>query len=171
MPFWPHQFSELLSPHIEVLSPPIPCPLLGGRVEFPEIVLVDLGKIATLPKDISYATEEPKASWSRVPISVAPRHGQSTLGSIQRSSEFQHSIQVNIMPTNAEPPGAPEWLQKPIRALPQHLEHYRKNNIDRVRRDQFTTSGVAPETAAVAKALGSCVLDAPELQKKLVVSL
>jgi hypothetical protein len=34
--------------------------------------------------------------------------------------QIQHSIQINLAPTNAEPPNPPEWLQGGLLALPQH---------------------------------------------------
>ncbi len=85
--------------------------------------------------------------------------------------KIQHSIYINVTRTAAEPPTSAEWQQSPLIALPEQLEHYRKVNIEQVRRSAFAPYGVASETAAVAKALGSCIIDAPELQNKLVAHL
>jgi hypothetical protein len=93
------------------------------------------------------------------------------LGEDAAIKKIQHSIHVNIATTNGAPPSPPEWLPGYIRALPQFLEHYRKSNVDQVRRSTFNPSGVTSERAAMAKALGSCIVDAPELQQKLVTLL
>ena len=81
---------------------------------------------------------------------------------------IQHSIAVNITPTSAGPPGHPEWLRKHIEYIPRHLKQYREKNLDQVREFAFTPSGVPSESAAVARALGSCLVDAPGLQQGLV---
>ena len=90
------------------------------------------------------------------------------LGEEVAIKKIQHSIHINIAPTNGAPPSPPEWLPRYVRALPQYLEHYREKNVDQVRRSTFNPSGVTSEEAAIAKALGSCIVDAPELQQKLV---
>ena len=53
----------------------------------------------------------------------------------------------------------------------EHLKQYRKDNLDHVRRLEFSPSGVSSETAAIATALGSCLVDAPDLQEQLVTLL
>ena len=85
--------------------------------------------------------------------------------------KIQHSIHINVTRTAAQPPTSAEWLQSSLSAIPEHLEHYRKKNVEQVRRSAFAPSGVASGTAAVAKALGCCIIDAPELQNKLVAHL
>jgi len=84
---------------------------------------------------------------------------------------IQHSIIVNITPTNTEPPTSTHRLQTAIDHLPSYLETYREKNLDYVRRLAFSPSGVPSETAAIAKALGSCIVASPELQQKLVALL
>jgi hypothetical protein len=84
---------------------------------------------------------------------------------------IQHSIHVNITPTNAEPPTSTQRLQSATGHLPSYLSKYREKNLDYVRRQAFNPSDVPSETAAIAKALGSCIVDAPELQEKLVTLL
>jgi hypothetical protein len=81
---------------------------------------------------------------------------------------IQHAIYVNITPTDAEPLSPPQWLQQNIKNLPRHLKQYREKNLDHVRRLEFSPSGVSSETAVIAKALGSCLVDAPNLQEQLV---
>ena len=84
---------------------------------------------------------------------------------------IQNSIHIHITPTNAEPPSPPEWLQENIEWLPGHLSEYREKNLVQVRQLEFIPSGLSSETAAIAKALGSCLVDAPELQQELVALL
>ena len=55
--------------------------------------------------------------------------------------------------------------------LSGHIFKYRQENFDKVRRLEFIPSGVLGETAAIAKALGSCIVDEPVLQEKLVALL
>jgi hypothetical protein len=43
-----------------------------------------------------------------------------------------------------------------------------ESNLAQVRRLEFNPTGVSPETSAVAKALGSCLVDSPDLQAALV---
>lgn len=93
------------------------------------------------------------------------------IGEDQAIKPIQHSIQVNISPRNAEPPSPPEWLERTLRALPQHLKHYSEKHLDQVRLGTFTASGMTSETAAVATALGNCIVDAPKLQQRLVALL
>jgi hypothetical protein len=49
-----------------------------------------------------------------------------------------------------------------------HLAKYRENNLAQVRRLEFNPTGVSPETGAIAKALGSCIVDSPDLRATLV---
>jgi hypothetical protein len=93
------------------------------------------------------------------------------IGEDSSIKKIQHSIRINITRTAAEPPTAAEWLPSYTSALPAHLEHYRKKNVELVRQSVFAPSGVASGTAAVASALGCCIIGAPELQKKLVAHL
>jgi hypothetical protein len=79
---------------------------------------------------------------------------------------IQHSIPINIAPTDA-----PQWLQQNIEHVTDQLKKYREKNLDHVRRLEFSPSGVSSETAAIAKALGSCLVDAPDLQEQVVALL
>src|ERR1700730_4943718 len=62
----------------------------------------------------------------------------------------------------------PEGVHRNIEYLLGHLAKYRENNLAQVRRLEFNPTGVSPETGAIAKALGSCVVDSPALQAALV---
>jgi hypothetical protein len=62
----------------------------------------------------------------------------------------------------------PECVQRNLECLRGHLTKYRESNLARVSRLEFNPKGVSPETGAIAKALGSCVVDSPALQESLV---
>ena len=85
--------------------------------------------------------------------------------------KVQNAINFHIPPTNAAPPVPPEWLQKTIERMPGHLDQYREKNLGHVRRWTIVPSGLSSETAAIAAALGRCIVGAPELQKKIVALL
>jgi hypothetical protein len=93
------------------------------------------------------------------------------IGEDSSIKKIQHSIYINITQTAAEPPTTAEWLQSYIRVLPAHLEQYREKNVEQVRRSTFAPYGGASGTAAVTKALGCCIIGAPELRKKLLAHL
>ena len=90
------------------------------------------------------------------------------IGTNPATQEIQNAINITIAPTNAEPPRSPTWLQQVVNHLPGHLANYRQANLNKVRLLEFIPSGVPGETAAIAKALGNRIVDAPELQEKLI---
>jgi hypothetical protein len=59
-------------------------------------------------------------------------------------------------------------VHRNIEYLPGHLAQYRESNLTQVRRLEFNPTGVSPDTGAVARALGSCIVDSPDLQAELV---
>jgi hypothetical protein len=82
---------------------------------------------------------------------------------------IQHAIYIDVTPAlNAAKGIPPEWVRRIIEHLPGHLTKYRESNLAQVRRLEFNPTGVSPETSAVAKALGSCLVDSPDLQAALV---
>jgi hypothetical protein len=89
-------------------------------------------------------------------------------GEVPAIHKIQHSINVHITTTNAVPPAVPQHLHETIERLPVHLDQYHKKNLDHVHHWAFVPYGVPSETAAVVKALGSCIVDAPQLWTKLV---
>jgi len=84
---------------------------------------------------------------------------------------IQNSIHIHLTPKHAEPPRRPEWLQEHIKYVPGHLKQYRDANLGHVRWSEFVPSGLSSGTWAVGEALGSCIVGAPELQKKVVALL
>jgi hypothetical protein len=82
--------------------------------------------------------------------------------------KIQNAIYINV----AAPSGAgPSNRHGSVAYLPGHLRRYRNEHLDQVRRLEFCPSGLSLEAHAIAKALGSCIIDAPELQSELVALL
>jgi hypothetical protein len=85
---------------------------------------------------------------------------------------IQHSICVNVTtPPHVDPPIPSQSQPKTIDSLRNRLLKYRNRNLDRVRSLGFHPRGLSPEAHAIANGLGSCVVDAPELQSELVTLL
>ena len=55
--------------------------------------------------------------------------------------------------------------------IPVHLEQYREKNLDYVINRTSFPPACSSETAAIAKALGRWIVDAPALREKLVALL
>jgi hypothetical protein len=68
------------------------------------------------------------------------------------------------VPANAGAPSRPEWVDN----LPGNLLLYRQTYLEQVRHLRFLPSGLSLETYAIANAIGSCIIHAPELHAKLV---
>jgi hypothetical protein len=80
------------------------------------------------------------------------------IGTSPSTQQIQNAIHINITPTNGEPLCPPTWLRSAIDNLPSHLLSYREQSSNRVRRLEFIPSGLPGETAAIAKALGNCIV-------------
>jgi hypothetical protein len=81
---------------------------------------------------------------------------------------IQHALYINVAASSSVvPPTRPDW----VKYLPCHLRNYRDKHLDQVRRLEFSPSGLSLEAHAIANALGSCIVDAPELQSELVALL
>jgi len=89
-------------------------------------------------------------------------------GEVPATHKIQHSISVHITTTNGVSSAAPQHLRETMERLPVHLDQYHKKNLDHVHHWAFAPYGVPSETAAVANALSSCIVDAPQLRMKLV---
>jgi hypothetical protein len=92
-------------------------------------------------------------------------------GEDPETHKIENSIHIHIAPTNAAPPARPEWLHKMMKRVPVHLQQYREKNLPYVYCWTWVASGLSSETAAIATALGRCIVDAPELRQKLLVLL
>ena len=87
-------------------------------------------------------------------------------------NRIQHSIYINVAaPPNAVPLIRHQGMQQTIDNLRSHLLQYRKRNLEQVRRLEFNPRGLSLETHAMANALGSCIVDEPELHAELVALL
>jgi hypothetical protein len=87
-------------------------------------------------------------------------------------NRIQHSIYINVAaPPNALPLIRPQGLQPTTDNLRSHLIQYRERNLEQVRRLEFNPRGLSLETHAIANALGSCIVDEPELHAELVALL
>jgi hypothetical protein len=93
------------------------------------------------------------------------------VGENPETHKIQNSINIHIAPTNAAPPAPPQCLQKMIERVPVHLDQYSNKNFSYVRHWTWVPPGLSSETAAIATALGRCIVDAPELRQKLVTLL
>jgi hypothetical protein len=92
-------------------------------------------------------------------------------GDIPVTYKIQNSIHVHVSPTTLSPTVRPVWLEQMIERVPVHLEQYREKNLKYVKSSTWFPSGLYSETAAIATALGRCIIDAPELRQKLVLLL
>jgi hypothetical protein len=82
---------------------------------------------------------------------------------------IQNAIYIDVTPALYAAKGIPqECVYGNIKYLRGHLAKYRENNLAQVRRLEFNPIGVSPETGAIAKALGSCIVDSPDLRAALV---
>jgi hypothetical protein len=82
---------------------------------------------------------------------------------------IQNAIYIDVTPALYAAKGIPqEWVHGNIEYLPGHLAKYRESNLAQVRRLEFNPTGVSPETSVIAKSLGSCIVDSPDLQASLV---
>jgi hypothetical protein len=73
--------------------------------------------------------------------------------------------------TVADRPVSGQLVPVTINTVRNHLHAYRTKNLDRVRTLEFNPLGLSRETTAIAIALGSCLVDAPQLQTELVALL
>jgi hypothetical protein len=91
------------------------------------------------------------------------------IGDDPKIKRIQHGIYIDVTPAlNAEKGIRPEGVDLSVKDLNAHLAEYCKTNLDQVGRLEFTPTGVSPEAGAVAKALGSCIVDSTDLQAALV---
>jgi hypothetical protein len=87
-------------------------------------------------------------------------------------NRIQHSIYINVAaPPNAAPLIRHQGMRQTIDNLRSHLRQYREHNLEQVRRLEFNPRGLSLETHAIANALGSCIVDEPELHAELVALL
>jgi hypothetical protein len=82
---------------------------------------------------------------------------------------IQNAIYIDVTPALYPAKGIPqECAYRNIESLLGRLAKYRETNMAQVRRFEFNPTCFSPETGAIAKALGSCIVDSPELRAALV---
>ena len=78
---------------------------------------------------------------------------------------IQHSLYIDVTtPPHVDPPIPSQSRQETIDSLRDHLSNYRDRNLGKVRSLGFHPRGLSSEAHAIANALGSCLVDAPQLQ-------
>jgi len=92
------------------------------------------------------------------------------IGEDPEIKRIQHSIYIDVTtpPPHADPPAPGQSLPGTIASLRKRLLEYRDRNLDKVCSLEFNPHSLSPEAHAVANALGSCLVDAPQLQAELV---
>jgi hypothetical protein len=91
------------------------------------------------------------------------------IGDNSSIKRIQNAIYIDVTPELYAAKGIPqESVYGNIEYLLDHLVKYRESNLAQVRRLEFNPTGISPETSAVAKALGSCIVDSPDLRATLV---
>jgi hypothetical protein len=85
---------------------------------------------------------------------------------------IQHSLYIDVTtPPNVDPPIPSQSRPETIDFLRSRLLKYRERNLGKVRSLGYHPRGLTSEAHAIANALGSCVVDAPQLQSELVTLL
>lgn len=82
-----------------------------------------------------------------------------------------NSLRIHITASSAGLTSSPATLQTSMERLHGHLKVYRERNLGVVEDSAWMSSGFSPEMEAVASELGRCIVDAPELQERLVALL
>ncbi len=91
------------------------------------------------------------------------------IGEDSKIKRIQHAIYIDVTPTlKAEKGIPPAGDGLSVEDLNAQLTKYRERNLAQVRRLEFIPTGLSPETGAIAKALGSCIVDSTDLQTALV---
>jgi hypothetical protein len=87
-------------------------------------------------------------------------------------NRIQHSLYIDAAARPLAKPPDPGWsLPGPIDSLRQSIFEYRDRNMEEARCLAFNPCGLSPEAHAMANALGSCLVDATQLQTELVALL
>jgi hypothetical protein len=88
---------------------------------------------------------------------------------MKMKSMLQHCVHIHATATlKAGTRHAPSLSNETIQDIQNQLLQYRMNNLPKLYRSWLNAPELSAETHAIAKALGSCMIDAPDLQAKLV---
>ena len=94
------------------------------------------------------------------------------IGEDSSIKRIQHSLCIDAgAQPHAKPPDAGQSLPGTIETLRKRLLEYRKGNLEEVRRLKFNPCGLSLEAHSIANALGSCLVDAPQVQTELAALL
>jgi len=85
---------------------------------------------------------------------------------------IQHSIYIDAtIPARADGPVLRQLTWGEVYVVRNRMLEYRTRNLDKVRPLAFNPSGLSLEATVIANALGSCIVDSPQLQMQLVALL
>jgi hypothetical protein len=94
------------------------------------------------------------------------------IGEDPATKRIQHFISIDAtVPARAADPVPGQPALETIDAVRNRILEYRTRNLDKVRPLEFNPSGLSLEATVIANALGSCILEAPQLQTELVALL
>jgi hypothetical protein len=106
----------------------------------------------------------------------SPHYGSNSkavyIGESPAIKRILHSISVDAtIPARADGPvwGPPKLGN--VYVVRERMLEYRDRNLDKVRPLDFNPSGLSLEATVIANALGSCIVDSPQLQMQLVALL
>jgi hypothetical protein len=86
--------------------------------------------------------------------------------------KIQHSIYVDAtVPSLADGPVPDHLVRGKTDGLRKRIGEYRTRHLARVRSLEFNPRGLSGEARVIANALGSCIVDTPQLQSQLVALL
>ena len=106
-------------------------------------------------------------SWTPCAVSVAISIGENSI-----VREIQNSIWIDVAaPPTTKPRRSAMPVEQRTDPLRISLNGYRERNLEKVRRLEFTPSGLSLECHDIANALGSCIVDATDLQTQLLALL
>ena len=91
------------------------------------------------------------------------------IGENRALQRIQHSIYIDAtVPARHDGPLPVRPAPEAIDDLRDLIREYRVRNLDQVCRLEFNPSGLSLEATVIANALGSCIVEAPQLQTQLV---
>jgi hypothetical protein len=93
------------------------------------------------------------------------------IGEDSAIKKIPHSIHIHAAPALAHHAVARRSTQVKIDSLRNRIHEYSTRRLARVRSLDFNPCGLSPEASVVANALGSCIVEAPQLQMQLVALL
>jgi hypothetical protein len=94
------------------------------------------------------------------------------IGEEIKIKRIQHSVYIDVTtPPHVDPPIPSQSRPETIDSLRNRLLKYRNRNLGKVRSLGFDPRVLSPEAHAIANSLGSCLVDAPQLQMELVALL